>query len=88
MMNATQLKPWLAETQNIAVDDIGADLPIRELIVESFALIETVIRLQEDFGVRLTQQDLNDVVTVGDLERLVATFQSSSRRHPNDQAAE
>ena len=80
MINATNLKPWLAEMHNIAVDDIDKDLPIRELIVESFALIETVIRLQEDFGVRLTQQDLNNVVTVGDLEQLVRYRQLDNTR--------
>ena len=44
----------------------------KNLVAESFALIETVIDLQEELGIRLLQEDLRDVETVGDLVRVCA----------------
>lgn len=44
---------------------------LTSLVAESFVLVEMVIELQEEFGVRLVQDDLKDVKTVGDLLRLL-----------------
>jgi len=41
------------------------------LVTDSLELVAIVIELQERFGVRLTQEDLRDVKTVGDLERVL-----------------
>ena len=43
------------------------------LVIDSIELVELVIELQERFGVRLTQEDLTDVKTVGDLERVLVS---------------
>jgi acyl carrier protein len=43
------------------------------LVTDSFELVEMVIELQERFMVRLTQEDLRDVKTVGDLERVLVS---------------
>jgi acyl carrier protein len=42
-------------------------------VAESFVLVEMAIELQEEFHVRLLQEDLNGVRTVADLTRLVAS---------------
>ena len=44
---------------------------LTDLVAESFLLIEMVIQLQEDLHIRLVQDDLNDVKTVGDLVQVV-----------------
>lgn len=44
-----------------------------DLVAESFVLVEMAIELQEEFHVRLLQEDLNGVRTVADLTRLVAS---------------
>ncbi len=43
---------------------------LTDLATDSFALVEIVIELQEELGVRLVQEDLKDVKSVGDLIRL------------------
>lgn len=51
---------------------LDAAAPLSSLLPSSFALVELVIRLQEEHRVRLVQEDLRGVVTVGDLARVVA----------------
>ena len=43
-----------------------------DLVTDSFLLVEMVIELQEEFGVRFVQEDLNHVKTVFDLTELFA----------------
>ena len=45
---------------------------LTDLVTDSFLLVEMVIELQEEFGVRLVQEDLNHVKTVADLTKLFA----------------
>ena len=53
-------------------EELGDDVELASLVAESFALIETVINLQEDLSIRLVQDDLREVRTVGDLVRVCA----------------
>ena len=50
---------------------IRDDAVLTSLVPESFLLVELVIELQEEFGVRLMQDDLKDVKTVNDLATVV-----------------
>ena len=43
---------------------------LSDLVVESFILVEMVIELQEQFKIRLMQEDLKSVKTVGQLTKL------------------
>ena len=52
--------------------DLADDVELAGLVAESFALVETVITLQEDLAIRLVQEDLRDVTTVGELIRVCA----------------
>ncbi|MBW3565728.1 MAG: acyl carrier protein [Acidobacteria bacterium] len=49
-------------------EEIERKRPIDELGVDSFALVDIIVRLQEELGVRIFQEDLAEVKTVGDLE--------------------
>lgn len=40
---------------------------LTDLVAESFVLVDMVIELQDDLGIRLMQDDLKPVKTVGDL---------------------
>ena len=40
---------------------------LTDLVTESFVLVQIVIDLQEEFGIRLSGEDLREVRTVGDL---------------------
>jgi acyl carrier protein len=49
------------------------EAPLLDLARESFMLVEMVIDLQETFGIRLVQEDLRSVRTVGDLIGMLAS---------------
>jgi acyl carrier protein len=51
-------------------DSFDAGTSIRDLDVDSFALVDVLVRLQEELGVRIFQEDLAGVETVGDLQRV------------------
>jgi acyl carrier protein len=49
------------------IDHIVPDRPLRELVADSFELVELVIDLQDQFGLALSQSDFDGVSTVADL---------------------
>ena len=70
--NASDVRRVLAEALGRDVADLRDELVLTDLVAESFALIEVVIQLQETLKIRLVQDDLRDVSTVGDLVRVCA----------------
>jgi acyl carrier protein len=50
---------------------VRADQRLEDLVPSSFSLVELLIELQEQHGIRLVQDDLRQLVTVGDLVALV-----------------
>ena len=50
-----------------APEELADDIELTSLVAESFALVETVISIQEELGIRLLQEDLRNVETVGEL---------------------
>ncbi len=66
-----KVREKIAAFLNLQVSDIQDDAVLTSLVPESFLLVELVIELQEEFGVRLMQQDLKDVKSVSDLATLV-----------------
>lgn len=65
--NRKRVKKALAEALNRGGEDLDEAQALVDLVAESFALVETVIRLQEDLGIRLAQEDLREVSSVADL---------------------
>jgi acyl carrier protein len=44
---------------------------LRDIVRESFTLVEVVVDIQEEFAVFFTQEEMNEVTTLGDLTALV-----------------
>ncbi len=65
--NDAKVKQALSVSLKRPVEELEDHILLTDLVAESFALIETVINLQEDLNFRLVQEDLRDVKTVGDL---------------------
>ena len=61
----------IIELLGIDEADIDDQNPLFSLVNSSFRIVELVIELQEDFGIRFYQDDMNEVSTVGDLLDLV-----------------
>lgn len=70
-----KVRQRIAEILGLETDRCTPDAVLRDLVVDSFRLVELAIELQEDFAVRFTQDDLNLVHRVEDLENLVAQRQ-------------
>lgn len=68
----TKIKRALSQSLNRSSEELEDDILLNDLVAESFALIETVINLQEELNIRLVQEDLRDVKTVGDLVQVCA----------------
>ena len=73
MLDKNHIKEKMASLLKQPVSKLEDGAELTGLVVESFVLIEMVIELQEEFGVRLVQEDLRDVKTVGDLTTLIAS---------------
>lgn len=70
MLDRNKVKEKMADFLKQPVSKLEDDIILTNLVAESFALVEMVIELQEEFGVRLVQEDLKNVKTVGDLAGL------------------
>jgi acyl carrier protein len=73
---AAEVRRIVAETQQLPVDAVGAELDLEaDLGVDSLALIEIAVALEQSLGVRALEVDEVDqraLVTVGDLIGFVA----------------
>ncbi len=50
---------------------IGLDADLATVAADSFVLVEMVIELQDEFGVRFDHEDMANLRTVGDVVELV-----------------
>ena len=72
-MTATAIgvKTRIAEVLNISAARVSEETNLKDLVSDSFLLVEMAIELQEDFRVRFSQEDLKVVHTVQDLIALI-----------------
>lgn len=75
MIDPTAVKARTSSFLKVPLERLGDDVPLVDLVSESFVLVQLVIELQEEFPVRLVQEDLRDVKTVGDLVRTIVTHE-------------
>ena len=73
MVDSAEFKQRIAQFLKISPDRVKDEAVLAELVTDSFALVDMVVELQEDYGARLTQENLKDVRTVGDLYQQVQT---------------
>lgn len=71
MTETNQIREKIASLLRQPVARIRDDSLLSDLATESFVLIEMIIELQDDLGIRLVQEDLKNVRSVGDLIRLL-----------------
>ncbi len=71
-MPVADLKPRIAAYLKLPIEHLQDDAILTDLVAESFILVEMIIELQDTLGIRLTQDDLKSVRTVGDLVSLLA----------------
>ena len=70
-VTADKIKEKMSSLLRQPVSKLQDDAVLTDLVTQSLLLIEMVIELQEEFNVRLVQDDLKNVRTVADLTRLI-----------------
>ena len=68
---AIGVKTKIAEVLNISAERVSEETNLKDLVSDSFLLVEMAIELQEDFRVRFSQEDLKVVHTDQDLIALI-----------------
>lgn len=71
-IDAATVRKRIADTLQLPVAKLADDRLLTDVVRESFAMVEMVIDLQEEFGIRLDQAELKQLKTVADLTALVA----------------
>ncbi|MGZ3742396.1 MAG: acyl carrier protein [Pseudobdellovibrionaceae bacterium] len=67
MLDSNKVKKRMSEILNVTPERVVDEAILQELVIDSFILIDMVIDLQNTFNLRLNQEDLVHVKTVGDL---------------------
>jgi len=63
-----KVQEMLAEALNVSVSEVGADAKIVEdLGADSLDVVELLSRLEEEFGITIPDEDVENLVTVGDV---------------------
>lgn len=70
-MDRESVKQSMSEILKQPVGKLEDEAVLRDLVTDSFVLIDMVIELQDDYDVLLVQDDLKAVKTVGDLVKLL-----------------
>lgn len=71
MLDAKTCKDKMTHFLKRPVGSLDDQQLLMDLVNESFLLVELVIELQEEFKLRLVQEDLRRVRNVGDLVQLL-----------------
>lgn len=71
-IDTATVKARISDTLQIPLTKLADERLLADVVTESFAMVEVVIDLQEEFGVRLDQAELKKLKTVADLTGLVA----------------
>jgi acyl carrier protein len=63
-----KVQEMLAEALNISVDKVAADAKIVEdLGADSLDVVELLSRLEDEFGITIPDEDVENLLTVGDV---------------------
>lgn len=72
-IDATTVRQRIADTLQLPIAKLADERLLTDVVRESFAMVEMVIDLQEELGIRLDQAELKQLKTVADLIALVTT---------------
>ena len=79
MLETESIKKRIGEILNVKMERLSDVTSLQDLVTDSFILIDMVIDLQNTFGVRLNQEDLIPVRSVGDLISVLQSKMPSTR---------
>jgi acyl carrier protein len=72
MDTLARIKALAAREFSIEPDGLDPNAPLNTLGVDSLSFIEFMFKVEEEFGVSVSDEDLKGIQTLADLERHVA----------------
>ena len=78
MVSQHNIKTTIARLGNLPIELLKDEQRLTDLLVDSFAIVDLSIALQEELSITFTHGDLVDLKTVGQLVALVG------KKKPND----
>ena len=73
MIQREKVLEQMADFLKLPIEKFEDAAVLTDLVTQSFVLVELVIDLQEEFGVRFGQEQLKGVRTVGELVTLIVS---------------
>ncbi|MGH3793313.1 MAG: acyl carrier protein [Pseudonocardiaceae bacterium] len=61
----------LVDTIKIPVGDIGPEATPDQIDLNSLTIVELSVALEEELGITITERELTEISTVGDIARLM-----------------
>lgn len=72
MDTLARIRQLAAKEFSINPDGLDANAPLDTLGIDSLSFIEFMFKVEEEFGVSVSDEDLKSIKTLSDLERHVA----------------
>lgn len=70
---AEVLRQSVMELADVPAEVVALDRPLREIGVDSLMALELVVRVEQRFGIRLSEEEIRGVRTIRDMLDLAAS---------------
>lgn len=68
MNTIDQVREIIADQLGMAVDEISAESKVKDdLGADSLDMVELVMKLEEEFSLKIAEEDLKQIITVSDI---------------------
>lgn len=78
MTDLEAVRTFVCTVASVPKERATNDAYVRELVADSFALVQLLVEIQEEFDIHLTHTDLQGVETVGQLLQVIAAREAST----------
>ena len=78
MDTLARIKSLAAQEFSLEPDKLDPAAPLDTLGIDSLSFIEFIFKVEEEFGVSVSDEDLKGIKTLGDLERHIAAALSTA----------
>ncbi|MEY8209936.1 phosphopantetheine-binding protein [Corynebacterium sp. MNWGS58] len=77
----TRLVPLLDDASAAETDDITRDAQLRDLAIDSLSMIELVVKIEDEFKVRLEEDTVRSWTTVSDVVSYIDATANDATAH-------
>lgn len=77
----TRLVPLLDDASAAETDDITRDTQLRDLAIDSLSMIELVVKIEDEFKVRLEEDTVRSWTTVSDVVSYIDATANDATAH-------